>query len=74
MITSGFHPSRFANTYAWIANVGVAKMQSTFAPEALQLRDLRADVRRGDLVRLGGDDLRPERPRPSFRLARRSFP
>ena len=57
-MTFGLQPSRFAKTYAWIANVGVAKIARTFAP-GLQPRDLRADVRRGHLVRLRGDDLRP---------------
>ena len=37
LMTSGRQPSRFAKTYAWIANVGVAKIARTFAPDALSL-------------------------------------
>src|SRR5574340_1776814 len=37
MITRGLQRSRFAYTIDWIANFGVAKTASTFAPEALSL-------------------------------------
>ncbi len=74
LMTSGFQPRRFAKTYAWIAKVGVAKMQRTFAPDALSFAICVPTS--GDVTwyASAATTFEPERPRPSLRLASRSFP
>ena len=64
MIRFGFQPSLFANWYAWIAKVGVAKIASVSAPDDFSFAICEETSGDGDLVGLCRDDLhlRPLQP------------